>query len=736
MNVDRRMAGRGGEAVGTIAERGADRDGAHDQGRQRVGIAGEPVDAGAEVERNGRALEAGLGDRRQRRCQRIDGDHLGRGRGGAEVALRILRGRGDAQREVGIVGRRDGEPGEVPGVNVDRRMAGRGGEAVGAIAERGADRDGAHDQGRQRVGIAGEPVDAGAEVERNGRALEAGLGDRRQRRCQRIDGDHLGRGRGGAEVALRILRGRGDAQREVGIVGRRDGEPGEVPGVNVDRRMAGRGGEAVGTIAERGADRDGAHDQGRQRVGIAGEPVDAGAEVERNGRALEAGLGDRRQRRCQRIDGDHLGRGRGGAEVALRILRGRGDAQREVGIVGRRDGEPGEVPGVNVDRRMAGRGGEAVGAIAERGADRDGAHDQGRQRVGIAGEPVDAGAEVERNGRALEAGLGDRRQRRCQRIDGDHLGRARGGAEVALRILRGRGDAQREVGIVGRRDGEPGEVPGVNVDRRMAGRGGEAVGAIAERGADRDGAHDQGRQRVGIAGEPVDAGAEVERNGRALEAGLGDRRQRRCQRIDRDHLGRGRGILRGRGDAQREVGIVGRRDGEPGEVPGVNVDRRMAGRGGEAVGAIAERGADRDGAHDQGRQQVGIAGEPVDAGAEVERNGRALEAGLGDRRQRRCQRIDGDHLGRGRGGAEVALRILRGRGDAQREVGIVGRRDGEPGEVPGVNVDRRMAGRGGEAVGAIAERGADRDGAHDQGRQRVGIAGEPVDAGAEVERYG
>ena len=179
-------------------------------------------------------------------------------------------------------------------------------------------------------------------------------------------------------------------------------------------------------------------------------------------------------------------------------------------------------------------------AVAERRPDRDGADHQRGQRVGVAGEAVHRGRQrAEGDRRAFGAGRArGPGQRRRQRIDGDHLGRARGGAEVALRILRGRGDAQREVGIVGRRDGEPGEVPGVNVDRRMAGRGGEAVGTIAERGADRDGAHDQGRQRVGIPGEPVDAGAEVERNGRALEAGLGDRRQRRCQRIDRDRLGR------------------------------------------------------------------------------------------------------------------------------------------------------------------------------------------------------
>src|SRR6202011_3516718 len=100
-----------------------------------------------------------------------------------------------------------------------------------------------------------------------------------------------------------------------------------------------------------------------------------------------------------------------------------------------------------------------------------------------------------------------------------------------------------------------------------------------------------------------------------------------------------------------------------------------------------------------------------------------------DRRHARRQRIDGDRLGRGGRGAEVALGILGGGGDAEREVDVVGRGDGQARQIPAVHVDRGVAGAGGEGVSAVAERGAERDGADHHGGERVGVAGQAVDRG-------
>src|SRR2546430_229395 len=56
-------------------------------------------------------------------------------------------------------------------------------------------------------------------------------------------------------------------------------------------------------------------------------------------RPLEAGLGDGRERRGERVDGDGLARGGGGAEVAVGIAGGGGNREREIGIVGRRSAQ-------------------------------------------------------------------------------------------------------------------------------------------------------------------------------------------------------------------------------------------------------------------------------------------------------------------------------------------------------------------------------------------------------------
>src|SRR6202035_3317816 len=699
------VAGAGRERVRAVAERGAERDGADDQRGEGVGVAGEAADGGAEGERDRCALEPAGGERGERRRQRIDGDRLG-GRGrGAEVALGIPGGGGHAEREVGVGGRGDGEARQVPAVHVDGGVAGAGRERVRAVAERGAERDGADDQRGEGVGVAGEAADGGAEGERDRCALEPAGGERGERRRQRIDGDRLG-GRGrGAEVALGIPGGGGHAEREVGVGGRGDGEARQVPAVHVDGGVAGAGRERVRAVAERGAERDGADDQRGEGVGVAGEAADGGAEGERDRCALEPAGGERGERRRQRIDGDRLG-GRGrGAEVALGIPGGGGHAEREVGVGGRGDGEARQVPAVHVDGGVAGAGRERVRAVAERGAERDGADDQRGEGVGVAGEAADGGAEGERDRCALEPAGGERGERRRQRIDGDRLGGRGRGAEVALGIPGGGGHAEREVGVGGRGDGEARQVPAVHVDGGVAGAGRERVRAVAERGAERDGADDQRGEGVGVAGEAADGGAEGERDRCALEPAGGERGERRRQRIDGDRLGgRGRGaevalgIPGGGGHAEREVGVGGRGDGEARQVPAVHVDGGVAGAGRERVRAVAERGAERDGADDQRGEGVGVAGEAADGGAEGERDRCALEPAGGERGERRRQRIDGDRLGGRGGGAEVALGIPGGGGHAEREVGVGGRGDGEARQVPAVHVDGGVAGAGRERV--------------------------------------
>src|ERR1700746_4062536 len=57
--------------------------------------------------------------------------------------------------------------------------------------------------------------------------------------------------------------------------------------------------------------------------------------------------------------------------------------------------------------------------------------------VGGARDAVDGGAAVERDGGALDPGLGDRGKARSQRVDRDGLGGAGGGAEISLGALRG-----------------------------------------------------------------------------------------------------------------------------------------------------------------------------------------------------------------------------------------------------------------------------------------------------------
>src|SRR5207302_1955691 len=128
---------------------------------------------------------------------------------------------------------------------------------------------------------------------------------------------------------------------------------------------------------------------------------------------------------------------------------------------------------------------------------------------------------------------------------------------------------------------------------------------------------------------------------------------------------------------------------------------------GERVRAVAQNGAERERADDERGEAVRVAGEAVDGRAEVERDRRSLEPGLGDGGERRRQRIDRDRLGRGRGGAEVALGVPGNRREAQGEVRVVGRRDKEARQIPAGDVDRRAAGGGGERVNAVAQNGAE-----------------------------
>src|SRR3984893_2321111 len=326
----------------------------------------------------------------------------------------------------------DGEARQVPAVHVDRGVAGAGGECVSAVAEHGAGRNGADLEACQRIGIAGEAVDGGAEIERDGGAFEAARGGRGEAGGERGDGDGLGGARGGAEIALGIAGDGGGAEGEIGVVYRGDGEARQVPAVHVDRGVAGAGGECVSAVAEHGAGRNGADLEACQRIGIAGEAVDGGAEIERDGGAFEAARGGRGEAGGERGDGDGLGGARGGAEIALGIPRGGGGAEGEIGVVYRGDGEARQVPAVHVDRGVAAAGGECVSAVAEHGAGRNGADHEGGDRVGVAGEAVDGGAEIERDGGAFEAARGGRGEAGGQRGDGDGLGGARGGAEIAL----------------------------------------------------------------------------------------------------------------------------------------------------------------------------------------------------------------------------------------------------------------------------------------------------------------
>src|SRR2546430_12247605 len=70
---------------------------------------------------------------------------------------------------------------------------------------------------------------------------------------------------------------------------------------------------------------------------------------------------------------------------------------------------------------------------------------------------------------------------------------------------------------------------------------------------------------------------------------------------------------------------------------------------------------------------------------------RPLEAGLGDGRERRGERVDGDGLARGGGGAEVAVGIAGGGGNREREIEIVSARVGLSGEVQAGILDPAVA---------------------------------------------
>src|SRR2546423_1713606 len=91
-----------------------------------------------------------------------------------------------------------------------------------------------------------------------------------------------------------------------------------------------------------------------------------------------------------RIDRDGLGRGRGRAEVALRVPGNRREAQGEVRIVAGRDGQAGEVPAGEVGGGAACTPGTSVSRMAPYGCEPNRADDARRQAVGAAGMPFDA----------------------------------------------------------------------------------------------------------------------------------------------------------------------------------------------------------------------------------------------------------------------------------------------------------------------------------------------------------
>src|SRR5436190_582656 len=217
-------------------------------------------------------------------------------------------------------------------------------------SQRGPDRDRADGDGGDGLRPVG---DRGADHERDGGVLGAGGGggDAQHRRIGRYrDGDRL-RG-GGGVLAVGVAGGGGDREAEIGgaVGGRRDGQAGQSPGVHVDRGVERGCGEGVRSVAQRGPDRDRADGDGGDGLRPVG---DRGAVHLRDGGVLGAGGGGgaARHRGIGRYrDGDRL-RG-GGGVLAVGVAGGGGDREAEIGgaVGGRRDGQAGQSPGVDVDR--------------------------------------------------------------------------------------------------------------------------------------------------------------------------------------------------------------------------------------------------------------------------------------------------------------------------------------------------------------------------------------------------
>src|SRR5260370_650306 len=168
-SIDRGVAERRGERMAVaVAQRGANRDRAHHQRRQAVAVAAQAGDRGAEAERNQIALPHARPPFTLGRRLPASACRLGAGGGAAEVALGVLLGCRNRQREIGIIGRRDGlffndtATTEIYALSLHDALP-----ISVAVAQRGANRDRAHHQRRQAVAVAAQAGDRGAEVERN-----------------------------------------------------------------------------------------------------------------------------------------------------------------------------------------------------------------------------------------------------------------------------------------------------------------------------------------------------------------------------------------------------------------------------------------------------------------------------------------------------------------------------------------------------------------------------------------
>src|SRR5436190_359805 len=283
-------------------------------------------DRGADRQRDGGVLGAGGGGGdAQHRCigRYRDGDRL------REIGRALCResvgGGGDGEAEIGgaVGGRRDGQAGQSPGVDVDRGVERGCGEGVRSVAQRGPDRDIADGDGGDGLRPVG---DRGADRQRDGGVLGAGGGggDAQHRGIGRYrDGDRLRGGGGGLAVGVAGGGGDRDAESTRVVCSRRDGQAGESRGVDVDRGVERGCGEGVRSVAQRGPDRDIADGDGGDGLRPVG---DRGADLQRDGGLLGAGLFPYTTlfRSIGRYrDGDRLRGGGGG--LAVGVAGGGGD---------------------------------------------------------------------------------------------------------------------------------------------------------------------------------------------------------------------------------------------------------------------------------------------------------------------------------------------------------------------------------------------------------------------------